>query len=450
MEKDNIMGTLPINKLLITISGPIIISMMIQALYNVVDSFFVAKISEDALAAVSLAFPMQNIMIGVSTGTAIGIGANLSKALGEKNQKRVNDFALNGIFLCVLSVLFFMILGVTTAKSFMSMQTDVDNIIESGTVYLRICTFFSAGIFGEIIFQRLLQATGKTFYSMLGQLTGALTNIILDPILIFGLFGMPKLGITGAAIATVIGQIGGAAVTVIFNLKVNREIQFNIREFKPSVSIIKEIYSIGVPAMINNSLMPIMAFGMNRILIGFSTSATAIMGVFIKLQSFIFMPVIGMNNGLISIVAFNYGSRKKDRIIGSIKMALKYSLLFTGAGTVAFQIFTGNILRLFLAETKTLEMGVVAFRIISITFIISGFTFILCAVFQALGKSILSLIVQGLRQLALLLPMAYILSLLNNLDMVWLAFPFADVIALIICLLIYLRISKKIIHKLEN
>ena len=459
ITKENKMGTMSTNKLLIMMASPIILSMMVQALYNIVDSLFVAQVSENALSAVSLAFPIQQLMIAVAVGTGVGMNALLSRNLGERNFDKVNKLAMNGMFLGLVSSLVFLVLGLLFSRLFFESQVDVSKfanpadayeIIEGGTTYLRICTIFSTGIFGSIIFERLLQSTGLTKYSMYGQLIGAGANIILDPIFIFGWFGVPAMGIAGAAIATVIAQFASLFANMYFNYAKNHEIKFSIKKFVPDFDIIKNIYKVALPAIINNSLMPFLTFSMNGILFGLSTSAPAVMGVYIKVQSFVFMPVFGMNNGMIPIIAYNYGAKKSDRIRSTIKHAIKYSLIFTVTGLLAFQILPNQILMPFLDDPNSIAMGVVAFRTISSGFIIGGFTLIMCAVFQAMGESKDCLIVQAIRQLICILPIAYYLATFGNVNLIWLAFPIADVVALIICIFMYRKIMKNKVDTLGN
>lgn len=437
------MGTMSENKLLLTISVPMMISMLIQALYNVVDSYFVSKISENALNAVALAFPLQNLMIGVSVGTGVGINSLLSRRLGQKNQKAVNDAAMNGIFLAVLSSLVFVAFGVFFSRMYFESQTKVSEIVEGGTAYLSICTIASFGIFAEITFSRLLQSTGRTMYSMIGQLVGAGTNIILDPIMIFGYLGFPAMGVAGAAVATVAGQILGASVDLFFNLKKNNEIQFKFKGFRPDLQVIRQIYAVGFPAILNTSIVSFMTFGMNRILLGFSTAATAVMGVYFKLQSFIYMPVFGLNNALVPIVAYNYGARKPDRIRKTMLIALMYASGIMLIGILIFQLMPHQILSLFIEKPETFKIGIAALKTISTGFIFSGIILIISAVFQALGHGVYALVVQIIRQLAAVLPLAYLFSLSGDVNMVWWAFPVAEIISALICLAIYRFVVKR-------
>ena len=313
LQQENKMGVMPVNKLLLSMSLPIMISMLVQALYNIVDSIFVAKISENALTAVSLAFPIQSLMIATATGTGVGVNAILSKSLGEKNFEKANKTAANGVFLAVLSYLLFVVVGIAATVPFYQSQTGDEEILGYGIQYLTIVCVASIGIFAQIIFERLLQSTGKTIYTMITQGTGAVINIILDPILIFGLFGMPEMGVAGAAAATVIGQVIAGIMGCIINEKVNREIKVEWRGFRPDMEIIGGIYKVGIPSIIMQAIGSLMTYGMNLILISFTSTATAVFGVYFKLQSFIFMPVFGLNNGMVPIIAYNYGAGKRNR-----------------------------------------------------------------------------------------------------------------------------------------
>ena len=447
-QKENIMGTMPVGKLLMTISLPVMISMLIQSLYNVVDSYFVSKISENALTAVSLVFPMQNLMIAFSTGTAVGINALLSRKLGQKDQKAVNSAAENGILLAFLSSLVFMVFGIFFSEAYMSSQTDVAEIVEGGTVYLQIVTIGSMGVFMSITFGRLLQSTGRTKLSMIGQIVGALTNIIFDPLLIFGIGFFPEMGIAGAAYATIAGQIVGACVDITLNHFKNPEIQLSLRKYRPSGAVIKEIYVVGIPAIINNAIMSVMTYGMNRILLAFSTSATAVMGVYFKLSSFIVMPVIGLNNGLIPILAYNFGARRRERITQSIKLAMIWSVSYMTLGLVLFQLIPRTLLTPFIELPETMEMGIKAMRCTSLGFLSGGISFVLCSAFQALRKAQYSLVVQLLRQLVVVLPVAYLLSLSGNVNVVWWAFPIADYSSLIICIALYFKLKRERISQI--
>jgi len=440
------MGTMPINKLLLSMAVPIMISMLVQALYNIVDSYFVSKISEDALNAVSLAFPVQNLMIAVGTGTGVGINALLSKSLGEKKQDKANAAACNGLFLALCSGLVFLVFGLCFARLFFTVQTDVPAIIRYGHSYLTICCCFSTGVFLQITFERLLQATGRTVYSMITQLTGAVINIILDPILIFGLFGLPRLEVAGAALATVCGQIISCFIALFLNTKKNPDIQLSFKGFRPDGRIISSIYSVGIPSIIMSSIGSVMVFGMNKILISFTTTATAVFGVYFKLQSFVFMPVFGLNNGMVPIVAYNYGAQKPERITKTFKLAVCYAAVIMLLGTLGFQLFAPQLMSLFQAEGSSGELvtiGSMALRIISIHFIFAAFGIVCSSFFQSLGHGFLSLIMSMVRQLVVLLPCAFILSRLGGLNAVWWAFPAAEIIAVIMATIFLRRVYRK-------
>ena len=448
--KENKMGVVPIRKLLINMSIPMIISMLVQALYNVVDSIFVAKISENALAAVSLSFPVQNMMIAIAVGTGVGINALLSRNLGEKNTEEVNKIANNGILLAVLSFAVFLLFGLTCVKLYFTTQTNNIEIIKHGTAYLMICCTASFGIFGQITFERLLQSTGKTFYTMITQGVGAIINIVLDPILIFGLLGMPKMGVAGAALATVIGQIIALIVAIVLNFKVNHEIQIKIKGFKPNIETIRKIYSIGVPSIVMLSIASITTYSLNNILMKFSVTATAVFGIYFKLQSFAFMPVFGLNNGMVPILAYNYGAKNKDRIMDTIKLSIQIAIGIMIVALAIFQIFPEKLFLLFNASEDMLNVGTSALRIISLSYIFAGFSIVSSSVFQAFGNSMLSLWVSIGRQLVVLVPSAYLLSLTNNVNMVWWAFPIAEVVSLILTIIFLKVIYNKKIKPIDD
>lgn len=432
--KENKMGSMPIHTLLLNMAIPMMISMMVQALYNIVDSLFVSRISENALTAVSLAFPIQNLMIAIATGTGVGINALLSRSLGENNQKEANEAAKNGIFLAFLSSIVFFFFGLFGSRFFFHTQTDISEIIEGGTLYLQICTMLSFGIFGVITFERLLQATGRTLYSMITQTTGAVINIILDPIFIFGLFGMPKLGVAGAALATVIGQIASCILAAVINVKKNKEISLEMKNFRPNLETIKKIYAVGIPSIIMASISSVMTFGINKILMVFSSTATAVFGIYFKLQSFIFMPVFGLNNGMIPIIAYNYGAQKRKRITQTIRLSVIYATIIMIIGFFIFQIFPNKLLMMFDASEHMFSIGIPALRIISASFVFAGVSIVLSTVFQAVGKGMSSLIISLVRQLIILLPLAYILSNIS-LDAIWIAFPISELLALLVSIL---------------
>lgn len=444
VQKENKMGTMPVNRLLITMSIPMIISMLVQALYNVVDSVFVAQINENALTAVSMAFPVQNLMIAVATGTGVGVNALLSRSLGEKNYKMANKAANNSAFLACMSYLVFLIFGLTCTDVFFRAQTDIPEIIAYGKSYTFIICILSFGLFLQIAFERMLQATGLTIYTMFSQLTGAVINIILDPILIFGLFGFPKMEVAGAALATVIGQIIGMIITVILNVMKNKEIHLHIREMKPDKAVIARIYAVGVPSIIMASIASIMTFCMNKILMSFTSTATAVFGVYFKLQSFIFMPVFGLNNGMVPIVAYNYGAKQRERITKTMKFALLYAFCMMVLGFAAFQLLSTQLLGLFNASEAMLTIGVPALRIISISFPFAAFSIISVSSLQALGHGIYSMFISVGRQLFVLIPVAYVFAKMGNLDMVWLAFPVAEIVAVILSGIFLKRVFQKL------
>lgn len=448
--KENKMGVWPVNKLLVTMSIPMIISMLVQALYNVVDSMFVAQISENALTAVSLAFPYQNLMIAVAVGTGVGVNALLSRALGEKNHKAVKDIADHSVFLALMSWLVFATLGIVFCRNFFAMQTNVPEIVEGGTAYMRICSVISIGLFIQIAFEKLLASTGRTILTMYTQTAGALINIVLDPIFIFGLFGAPRLGIAGAAVATVIGQICGALLGILLNHKFNPEVQLSFHDFKLKMPVIRQIYSIGVPSILMSSIGSIMTFGMNKILIGFSTTAAAVFGVYFKLQSFVFMPVFGLNNGMVPILAYNFGAHKPKRIMDTIKLSLFYASLIMVIGFLIFQWMPATLLGIFNASETMLNIGVPALRIISTHFLLAGISIICSTVQQAFGHGVRSLLISLVRQLVVLLPVAYFLSIAHSLDMVWLAFPIAETVALIMGVAYLIQTYKKEIKPMET
>ncbi len=431
METTNKMGTMPINRLLLSMSLPMVAAMLVQALYNIVDSMFVAQLSENALTAVSLAFPVQNLMIAVSTGTGVGMNALISRALGEGNRERANLIANNGVYLAIFSTIAFALLAFFGSELFFRMQTDDLDIIQQGTIYIQVCSCLSFGIFLQIAFDRILQATGRTFYTMLTQGLGAILNIILDPILIFGLFGLPRMGIAGAALATVLGQMAAAALSLWYNKKKNDDIVISPKKYGLSSMAIKKIYAIGIPYICMASIGSIMTFGMNKILISFTSTATAVFGVYFKLQSFIFMPVFGLNNGMVPIVAYNYGARNPERIMRTIKLSMLYATAIMALGFLAFQFFSPQLLRIFNASEQMLEIGTVALRTISFSFLFAGFNIISTSFYQALGHGFLSLAGAVLRQLVVLLPVAILMAKIQGLSAVWLAFPAAEISTLV-------------------
>ena len=427
---ENKMGVMPVGKLLADMAIPMMISMLVQALYNVVDSIFVARISENALTAVSLAFPLQNLCIAFGGGTSVGMNALLSRSLGEKKQDMVDRSANTGVFLFLCTYVLFAIIGIFLARPFFLAQTDVMEIVEYGVAYTRICLGCSVGIFMQFCFERLLQSTGRTRLSMVTQIIGAVTNIILDPILIFGLLGAPKMGIAGAAIATVIGQILAAFAAIMMNLKKNPEIHLSVKLIRFDKVIAKEIYRVSLPSIFMQSIGSVMTFGMNKILIAFTTTATAVFGAYFKLQSFIFMPIFGLNNAMVPIIAYNYGAAKSDRVKRTVVYTIMTAVAIMMLGFLALQCIPQMLLSFFDASAYMLEIGVPALRTISYHFLLAGFCIIAGSVCQAIGNPVYSLITSICRQLVVLLPVAWLLSLSGCLELVWLAFPVAEVVAM--------------------
>lgn len=433
---------MPVARLLLAMSVPMMISMLVQALYNIVDSMFVAKLSENALTAVSLAFPVQNLMIAVGTGTGVGINALVSRSLGEKNNEYANSAANNGIYLAIFSFIGFAILCGFFAPVFYRVQTTDMQIRAYGIDYVRVIGIMSFGLFIQLVCEKLLQSTGKTVYSMATQLLGAVINIVLDPIMIFGLFGFPRLEVTGAAIATVTGQIIAAVAGVVVNIRLNKELHISLTKYRISGDVIRNIYSVGFPSIIMASVGSVMTFGMNKILMSFTSTATAVFGVYFKLQSFVFMPVFGLTNGMVPIVAYNYGARKPKRITKAIKLSIIYGVCIMVAGFTVFQLFPGKLLGIFSASEDMLVIGIPALKIVSISFLIAGFGVVASSVFQALGHGFLSLAVSVLRQLVVLLPTAFILAKTGGLHACWWAFPIAEMFSGVICFL-FIRYAYK-------
>jgi putative MATE family efflux protein len=442
------MGTAPVHKLLLSMSIPMMLSMMAQAFYNIVDSIFVAQVSSNALTAVTLAFPVQMLMMGIGTGTGVGINALLSKSLGEKNIARVNKSATNGLFLIWISAAVFMIAGFSLSRWYFRVQTDIEEIVTMGTDYLFIITVFSFGVFNQVTFERLLASTGKAFHSMVSQLTGVVINLALDPILIFGLFGCPALGTRGAAIATVIGQIAASCIGIYLNFSRNREINLSFSGFKPDAGIIKKIYSVGLASILMQSTGSIMNYGMNVILIAFTPVAAAVFGVFFKLQSFLFMPVFGLNNAMIPIIAYNYGARCKARITDTIKLSALYAVIIMVIGLFVFQTIPDKLLMMFNAGEEMLSIGVPALRILSIIFIFAGFGLVGVSIFQALESGLASLLVGIGRQLVVLLPAAYLLSLTGSVSAVWWSSPIAELATAMLCVFFFTSIYRQKIQAL--
>lgn len=441
-KNENKMGYMPIGKLLFSMALPMILSMLVQALYNVVDSIFVAQINENALTAVSLAFPIQNLMISFASGTGVGINALLSRSLGEKNFDRADKAANTGILLNLITCVGFALFGLLASRFYFSIQTSDQEIIAYGHQYMSIICIFSIGMFLQISFERLLQSTGKTFFTMITQGTGAIINIILDPILIFGYFGLPKMGVAGAAAATVIGQIIAMLLGIFFNLTKNHEIHIGGKKLKLHRQTAASIYQVGIPSIIMMSIGSVMTFGMNKILLMFSSTAAAVFGVYFKLQSFFFMPVFGLNNGMVPIVAFNLGARNKKRIMRTIKLSVIAACCMMLTGLLVFQLFPDILLELFNASEEMMEIGCAALRTISWSYILAGFCIVCSSVFQALGNGVYSLIVSVCRQLLVILPVSYFLAVNFGLTIVWWAFPIAELVSLTLSLLLFGKIYR--------
>lgn len=448
MEKENKMGYMPVAKLVTTMSLPMIISMLVQALYNVVDSMFVSRVSENALTAVSLAFPAQNLMIAVATGTAVGVNALLSKSLGEKNFKRANSVAENGVLLAFVGFVIFLVFGLFGTGAFIRSQTDVKEIIDYGSEYLTVCCCFSFGIFGQIVFERLMQATGRTFYTLITQGVGAIVNIILDPIFIFGYFGFPRMEAKGAAVATVTGQVVAFILAVILNKFKNPDVNLNLKKFRPDFKIIGRIYAIGIPSIIMVAIGSLMTYSLNRILISFTETAAAVFGVYFKLQSFVFMPIFGLNNGVIPIVAYNYGAKKRDRVLKAIKVALIFAVSFMMIGFALMQLIPRELLSIFNASDEMMKIGITALRTISFSFIAAGFSIVMSSTFQAFGKGVYSMLISIARQIVVLIPAAYLLAKTGVLANIWWAFPIAEVMSVTVATVLFIILYKNVIRNI--
>ena len=426
--QENKMGVMPVGKLLAGMAVPMMISMLVQAMYNVVDSVFVSRISENALNAVSLAFPLQNLMIAVGAGTAVGINALLSRSLGEKRQDVADRAAGTGIFLSLCNAVVFAFIGVFLSRAFfMAQAKSVPEIVEMGTAYTRICLGLSVGLFCQFCFERLLQSTGRTVLAMTTQLIGAVINIALDPIFIFGLCGMPRLGVTGAAVATVAGQITAAIIAIFLNLKRNPEIHIRPRLICWDKMVARDIYRVGVPSIVMQSIGSVMTFGMNKILFVFTPTATAVFGAYFKIQSFIFMPVFGLNNGMVPIISYNYGAAKPERVWKTVRLTIFTAVSIMFLGFLAFQTFPAMLLALFDASAEMTAIGVPALRTISISFLLAGFCIISGSVCQAVGNPMYSMVVSVCRQLVVLLPVAWLLAQTGRLELVWWSFPIAEI-----------------------
>ena len=450
--QENKMGVLPVGKLLAGMAVPMMISMLVQALYNIVDSVFVSRLSENAFNAVGLAFPLQSLMIAVGAGTAVGINALLSRSLGEKKQEMADRAAGAGIFLLpICSYLVFAFIGLFLSRPFFVAQAKaVPEIVEYGVQYTRICLGLSVGIFSQFCFERLLQSTGRTSLAMCTQLLGAIINIVMDPILIFGLCGAPRMGVAGAAVATVVGQIVAAIVGLIVNIKCNHDIHIHRKNIRWDPIVAKEIYRVGIPSIIMQSISSVMTFGMNKILFVFTPTATAVFGAYFKIQSFVFMPIFGMNNGMVPIISYNYGARKPERVKKTIRLAVFYAECIMLVGFCIFQFLPDKLLGLFAASDAMLAIGVPALRIICPHFLLAGAGIVLSSVFQALGNGVFSLTVSICRQLVVLIPAAWLLSHTGEVNMVWWAFIIAEVASLALSLVFMARINRTVIVPLSE
>lgn len=444
-SKENKMGTMPVGKLLVSMSLPMMISMLVQAMYNIVDSIFVSRICEDALTAVSMAFPLQSLCVALGAGMGVGVNALLSKSLGAKEYDTVNKTALNGLFMTLVNYVILLLIGLFAVRPFYMVQTTSETIINYGVDYLSVVCCFSFGMFFQFTFERLLQSTGRTFQTMITQATGAIINIILDPIFIFGLFGVKAYGVRGAAIATVIGQIAAATFAMFYNLKINKEINFSLKGFKPDIKIIGMIYKVGIPSIIMQSIGSVMVFCLNKILIAFSSTAVAVFGVYFKLQSFVFMPVFGLNNGIIPIVAYNYGAKMRKRMIDAVKWALVIAFSIMTVGAIVFEIIPSALFSMFDASEEMLNMGTTALRIIAIHFPIAAICIALGSTFQALGHAVYSMIVSIARQIVVLIPVAYLLAQLGDVAYVWFCFPIAELMSLCMTLICFRKLKKEVI-----
>lgn len=451
--KENKMGVLPVGKLVFSMSLPMMVSMLVQALYNIVDSLFVSQINQNAFTGVSLAFPLQNLMIAVGVGTGVGVNANLARALGEKKFEKANKFARHGIFLAVCSYLAFLAVTLCFTKVYFRAQTDVAATIRYGEQYLYIAGGLSVGSFMQIMNERLLQSTGKTVLSMFTQGLGAVINIVLDPILIFGIGPFPKMGVAGAAVATVVGQICGALFGIYLNVTRNHEININMRGFHPEEKFVKSIYAIGVPSIIMASVTSVMTFLLNLILAGFGAlkdTLQSVLGAYFKLQSFIFMPVFGLNNGTVPIISYNYGAGKRTRLVKTIKISALFATSIMLLGLLLMQVFPAQMLELFKANDEMLRWGVPALRIISVSFIFAGVAIVFSSAFQSLGHPINSMIISIARQLIVLVPAAFLLAKTGNPDMVWWSFPIAEIMSLSASIFFMIKIHREVIRHIPD
>ncbi len=447
--QENKMGVMPVGKLLLNMAAPMILSMLVQALYNVVDSMYVYRLSDTAGDALGLAFPLQNIQIGVATGIGVGVNSLLSKSLGEGNQQRANRAAGNGITLVVIASIFFVLFGIFGTRSFFEIQKGVSaELVDNGTTYITICYTLTIGVFMSVLAERMLQSTGRTVYSMLTQGAGAITNIILDPVFIFGFGPIPAMGIAGAAIATVIGQFVSAIIGFFFNVKFNPEVQLSFKALRPRKDIILPILNVGIPSIVMVAVGSVMNFSMNQILLGFSKTAAGVFGIYYKLQSFFFMPLFGLNNATISILAYNYGARKPERLMKTLKVACISAVSIMLLGFASFQLVPELLLSIFTDTPEYAQIGSAALRGISWSFPLAAVCIAVGASFQALGKGIYSTITSLCRQMLVLLPAAYLLSLSGQVNAVWWAFPIAEIMSLAVTFICFGRIYKRQIKPL--
>ena len=446
--KENKMGTMPVGKLLVNMALPMIISMLVQALYNIVDSVYVSQVSESAVTALGLAFPVQNMQIGFAVGIGVGVNALLSQSLGRKDQETANWAAGQGIFLMMVATAIFMLFGIFGVRPYYEMQSNVAETVEGGIAYTQICCLLTVGIFVQVLCERLLQATGRAMQTMILQGTGAIINIILDPVFIHGWWGMPKMGIAGAAVATVIGQCVGAVLGIYMNVRHNPDIHMHLKYVKPNWKIIQPILTVGIPSVIMNGIGSVMNFGMNQILQGFHETATGVFGIYFKLQSLFFMPLFGINNATISIIAFNYGARKPKRIVHTLKLATITAVCIMLVGLGIFQLFPEALLGIFNPTEDFMSIGVKALRILSLPFPVAAVCVALSASFQALGNGSYSTIVSLCRQLVVLLPVAYLLSLTGDVGNVWWSFPIAEVVSALVTALLFARLYRSKVHPL--
>lgn len=447
---ENKMGTMPLGKLLTNMAVPLAAAMLVQALYNIVDSIYISRISESAVTALSLAFPVQNLQIGFATGIGVGVNSMVSKSLGQGNQEQANRTAGNGIVLMLIAVGLFMLFGIFGSHAYYDIQSDVEETVSGGTIYTMICCVGTLGIFVEVLGERLLQSSGRAVYSMITQTVGAVINILLDPVLIFGYFGLPAMGIAGAALATVIGQWVAAGLAVFFNIRYNPDVQFGKHYLGLRKDAVLPILTVGIPSIVMMGIGSVMNFGMNQILQGFNETATGVFGIYYKLQSFFFMPVFGLNNASISILAFNYGANRPDRIAGTLKRSCGTAFCIMMLGLAAFQLIPDVLLGIFKPTEEFLRIGRGALRIISLHFPIAAFGIALGASFQALGNGLYATITSLCRQLIVLLPVAYLLSLTGEVTAVWWAFPVAELVSLIVTLIFFIRIYRKKIKPMKK